>query len=361
MMNRLGLPPQQGLYDPRFEHDACGIGFVVNVKGEKSHDIIHKGLQVLENLSHRGAVGCDPCTGDGAGMLLQIPHMFLKRVCSDLGIHLPGAGEYGVGMIFLPRDPAQRRQCEMLMEGVIQEEGQRLLGWRDVPMKEAHLGELARKSQPVIRQLFIARDILNESQFERKLYAIRKRVENAIRESAIPDRNSFYIPSLSCNTIIYKGLLLPSQIPLFYPDLADQTLVSALALIHSRFSTNTFPTWSLAHPYRYVCHNGEINTLKGNINWMRARQGRLSSDLFGDDLKKLFPIIYENQSDSACFENALEFLVMGGRSLPQSGRSQRHSVLWFPTNTVVCGSSSSLKASRYRSIWTSSHHDKSGM
>jgi glutamate synthase (NADPH/NADH) large chain/glutamate synthase (ferredoxin) len=251
-------------------------------------------------------------------MLLQIPHEFLKRVCSDLGIRLPEAGEYGVGMVFLPPDPAQRHQCEMVMERIIREEGQRLLGWRDVPAKEAHLGELARKSQPLIRQLFIARDILNESQFERKLYVIRKRVENAIRESAIPDRNSFYIPSLSCNTIVYKGLLLPSQIPLFYPDLADQSLVSALALVHSRFSTNTFPTWSLAHPYRYVCHNGEINTLKGNINWMRARQGRLSSDLFGDDLKKLFPIIYENQSDSACFDNALEFLVMGGRSLPHA-------------------------------------------
>ncbi len=311
-----GLPSKQGLYDPQYEKDACGIGFVANIKGHKSHDIIKKGLQILENLAHRGAVGCDPCTGDGAGILIQIPHEFFKRACAEISLQLPGSGEYGVGMVFLPRDPTQRRQCELLMEKIVQEEGQRLLGWRGVPAKDAHLGDLARNCQPYIRQFFIARDILNEAQFERKLYVIRKRMENAILASAISDRASFYITSLSTNTIVYKGLLLPNQIPLFYPDLADTSVVSALAMIHSRFSTNTFPTWARAHPYRYICHNGEINTLKGNINWMRARQGRLFSDLFGEDISKLFPIIYEEQSDSACFDNALEFLAMGGRSLP---------------------------------------------
>ena len=313
-----GLPRQQGLYDPRNEKDSCGIGFVANVKGVRSHDIIEMGLQVLENMSHRGAVGCDPCTGDGAGLLIQVPHDFLKRSCEEIGIRLPELGQYGVGMVFFPQDPTQRGQCERLFEQIVEEEGQRLLGWRDVPTKEDHLGDLARKSRPHIRQVFIARDILSEPQFERKLYVIRKRVENAVRESAIEQRSFFYISSLSCGTIIYKGLLLPKQIPLFYPDLADRTVVSALAMIHSRFSTNTFPTWPRAHPYRYICHNGEINTLKGNINWMHARQGRLSSDLFEEDIQKLFPIIYENQSDSACLDNALEFLVMGGRSLPHA-------------------------------------------
>jgi len=313
-----GLPDRQGLYDPAFEKDACGIGFVVNVKGNKSHDIVRKGLQVLENLAHRGAVGCDPCTGDGAGILLQIPHEFLKRACAESGIRLSGAGEYGVGMVFLPTAPSQRTPCEKLIEKIIHEEGQRLLGWRDVPVKENHLGDLARQSLPCMRQFFIARDILGEAEFERKLYVIRKRIENAMRGSALEGRETFYIPSLSASTLVYKGLLLPKQIPLFYPDLADESVVSALAVVHSRFSTNTFPTWSRAHPYRYICHNGEINTLKGNINWMRAREGRMSSDLFGEDLKKLYPIIHEGQSDSACLDNALEFLVMGGRSLPHA-------------------------------------------
>ena len=313
-----GLPKSQGLYDPRFEKEACGIGFVANVKGQKSHDIVRKGLQVLENLAHRGAVGCDPCTGDGAGILIQIPHEFLKRSCTESGIRLPGAGEYGVGMVFLPAEASQRIPSETLIEKIIREEGQRFLGWRDLPVKEAHLGDLARQSRPYIRQVFIARDALNEAEFERKLYVIRKRIENAVRQSALEGRGTFYIPSLSAGTIVYKGLLLPNQIPLFYPDLADESVVSALAVVHSRFSTNTFPTWSRAHPYRYICHNGEINTLKGNINWMRAREGRMASDLFGDDLQKLYPIIDENQSDSACLDNALEFLVMGGRSLPHA-------------------------------------------
>ncbi|TLY21927.1 MAG: glutamate synthase subunit alpha, partial [Nitrospirae bacterium] len=310
-----GFPPKQGLYDPRLEKDSCGIGFIANIKGVKSHDIVRKGLQVLNNLFHRGAQGCDPCTGDGAGILLQVPHEFFKRTCADVSVKLPNAGEYGVGMVFLPPTAAQRKPCERLFEKVIEEEGARLLGWRDVPVKSGAIGSQARRTEPAIRQVFIARDSLNEAQFERKLYVIRKRIENAIRESAIEGREHFYIPSMSMNTIIYKGLLLPDQITQYFPDLTDTSVVSALAMIHSRFSTNTFPTWPLAHPYRYICHNGEINTLKGNVNWMRARQGRLQSELFGDDIPKLFPIVYEHQSDSACIDNALEFLVMGGRSL----------------------------------------------
>ncbi len=317
-MNVAGLPPKQGLYDPRFEKDGCGIGFVVNIKGHKSHSIIEKGLQVLDNLYHRGAQGCDPCTGDGAGILLQVPHEFLRRAAADVHVKLPNAGEYGVGMIFLPPASASRKQCEMLMEKVIAEEGAQLLGWRDVPVKSDAIGAQARRTEPAIRQVFIARDILNEAQFERKLYVIRKCVEQAIRESAIEGREYFYIPSLSGNTIVYKGLLLPYQMPRYYQDLTDSSVVSSLVIIHSRFSTNTFPTWPLAHPYRYICHNGEINTLKGNVNWMRARQGSLQSEFFGEDIPKLFPIVYEDQSDSACLDNAVEFLMMGGRSLPHA-------------------------------------------
>jgi glutamate synthase (NADPH/NADH) large chain/glutamate synthase (ferredoxin) len=318
MISIPGLPAKQGLYDPHYEHDACGIGFVVHIKGHKSHDIVLKALQVLENLFHRGAQGCDPCTGDGAGILLQVPHEFLRRAAADAHIKLPGAGEYGVGMVFLPPNPYARRQCESLIEKVIAEEGARLLGWRDVPVKSDVLGELARRTEPAIRQVFIARDILDPPAFERKLYVIRKRIERAVRESAIEGREYVYLPSLSANTIVYKGLLLPQQIARYYQDLADPSVVTALAMVHSRFSTNTFPTWPLAHPYRYLCHNGEINTLKGNVNWMKARQGRLASPLFGDDLPKLYPIVDEHQSDSACLDNALEFLVMGGRSLPHA-------------------------------------------
>jgi len=311
-----GLPPKQGLYDPEQEKDSCGIGFVVNIKGQKSHTIVQQGLQILESLSHRGAQGCDPCTGDGAGILLQVPHEFLKRATGDAGVFLPNAGEYGVGMIFLPPPADARQQCEALFSRIISEEGARLIGWRDVPVKSDAIGVVARSTEPFIRQVFIARDVLNEGQFERKLYVIRKRVEKAIRESAIQGRDYFYISSLSANTIVYKGLLLPHQMSAYYQDLKDASLTSALALVHSRFSTNTFPTWPLAHPYRYICHNGEINTLKGNVNWMRARQGRLNSELFGQDLAKLYPIVSEQQSDSACLDNAVEFLTMGGRSLP---------------------------------------------
>ena len=318
MMELPGLPPKQGLYDPRHEKDSCGIGFVVDIKGHKSHDIVRKGLLVLENLTHRGAQGCDPCTGDGAGILLQVPHEFLLRAAGDVGVKLPGAGEYGVGQLFLPPNADSRRQCEGLFAQIVKEEGARLLGWRDVAVKSDAIGVQARKTEPFMRQVFIARDVLNEAQFERKLYVIRKRVEKAIKESAIQGREYFYVPSLSANTIVYKGLLLPHQMAAYYQDLNDERMVSALALVHSRFSTNTFPTWPLAHPYRYVCHNGEINTLKGNVNWMKARQGRLHSELFGKDMEKLFPIVSENQSDSACLDNTLEFLLLGGRSLPHT-------------------------------------------
>ena len=311
-----GLPPKQGLYDPQFEKDACGIGFVANIKGVRSHEIVRQGLEVLENLTHRGAQGCDPYTGDGAGILIQIPHEFFTRACADVGIRLSGAGEYGVGMLFLPQDHEARRQCEILIEQIIHMEGQRFLGWRDVPLEENGVGEVARRTQPVIRQIFIARNGLNEEQFERKLYVIRRRIENSIKDLAIQDKHVVYIPSFSSRTVVYKGLLLPSQLPVFYPDLGDSLMTSAIALVHSRFSTNTFPTWHLAHPYRYTVHNGEINTLKGNVNWIHARQGRLQSDLFGEDLSKLYPLIDGTQSDSACLDNAVEFLVMGGRSLP---------------------------------------------
>ena len=317
-MNIPGFPHRQGLYDPQYEKDSCGIGFVVNIKGKKSHDIVRKGLQVLENLTHRGAQGSDSHTGDGAGILLQTPHTFLKRVAGDAGVALPDVGEYGVGQLFLPPNADSRRLCEKVFAEIITEEGLRLLGWRDVPVKSDQIGALARTTEPFMRQVFIARDAFNDTQFERKLYVIRKRVEKAVAASAIQGRGHFYVVSLSANTIVYKGLLLPHQMAAYYQDLTDERMVSALALVHSRFSTNTFPTWPRAHPYRYVCHNGEINTLKGNVNWMKARQGRLHSELFGKDMEKLFPIVSENQSDSACLDNALEFLLLGGRSLPHA-------------------------------------------
>ncbi len=317
-MNIVGFPRRQGLYDPQYEKDACGVGFVVNIKGKKSHDIVCKGLQVLENLTHRGAQGADSHTGDGAGILLQTPHTFLKRVAGDVGVALPDVGEYGVGQLFLPPNTDARRLCEKLFTEIITEEGLRLLGWRDVPVKSDQIGVVARTTEPFMRQVFIARDALNDTQFERKLYVVRRRIEKAVAESAIHGREHFYVSSLSAHTIVYKGLLLPHQMAAYYQDLTDERMVSALALVHSRFSTNTFPTWPRAHPYRYVCHNGEINTLKGNVNWMKARQGRLHSELFGKDMEKLFPIVSEDQSDSACLDNALEFLLLGGRSLPHA-------------------------------------------
>jgi glutamate synthase domain-containing protein 2/glutamate synthase domain-containing protein 1/glutamate synthase domain-containing protein 3 len=315
-----GWPEKQGLYDPQFEHDSCGVGFVVNMKGRKSHDIVRQALTVLVNLSHRGACGCESNTGDGAGILMQTPHEFLKKVCGQEKIALPSFGEYGVGMVYLPPDTSERYKCEKLFEEIIENEGHRLLGWRTVPTINASLGDTARASEPVIRQVFIARDprIKDDMTFERKLYVVRKLAERGIRYAGIKGGDRFYVSSLSYKTIIYKGMLMPEQVDAFYPDLLDPAVESALALVHSRFSTNTFPSWDRAHPYRYVAHNGEINTLRGNINWMHARESLLKSDLFGDDMKKLLPIINEDGSDSGMFDNCLEFLVLGGRSLPHA-------------------------------------------
>jgi glutamate synthase domain-containing protein 1 len=304
------------LHDPRAERDACGVGFVVNVKGEPTRDIIEKGLTVLRNLTHRGACGCDPLTGDGAGILTQLPDAFLRRECKAERIALPAPGAYGVGMVFLPSEVHQKNQCERIFEKVIREEGQKLLGWRRLPVDENAPGEVARTIMPDVRQVFIGagRNAGDQDTFERRLYAIRKRVEQRVRTSGMPESEQFYLPSLSSRTIVYKGMLLPEQIPAFYHDLADPLFMSALALVHQRFSTNTFPSWDRAHPYRFIAHNGEINTLRGNVNWMHARQAMFASERF-DDVAKLFPIIDPSTSDSGQFDNALELLQHTGRSI----------------------------------------------
>jgi glutamate synthase (NADPH) large chain len=312
-----GLPPAQGLYDPRHEHDACGVGFVANIEGEKSHDIVQKGLQVLINLTHRGACGCDPATGDGAGILIQIPHKFFARECSDLGYDLPNPGEYGVGMVFLPVDPQERIICEGILEKAAKQEGLKVLGWRDTPINGNSIGRVARSSQPYIEQIFIRRGKdMDQDALERKLYVVRKQAESEVEKSKLKEKDFFYVPSLSSRTIVYKGLLLAPQISHFYTELSDPEVKSAICLVHQRFSTNTFPSWKLAHPYRYICHNGEINTLRGNANWMYARQSVLDSPLFGKDIKKLLPIITPGGSDSAMLDNAVELLTLAGRSLP---------------------------------------------
>ena len=319
-MTKRSIPPKQGLYDPNFEHDGCGIGFVVNIKGKASHQIVEQALTILHNLDHRGACGCEENTGDGAGVLLQIPHAFLQHACDGLGFQLPKPGQYGVGMVFLPPDRTQRHQCEKHLEAIVRKEGQQILGWRSVPTDNLYLGDTAKACEPFVRQIFIGRDagLQDDMAFERKLYVIRRLAENAIRYGNIDGGSYFYVSSLSARTLVYKGMLTPRQVITFYPDLADTLVESALALVHSRFSTNTFPSWERAHPYRYMIHNGEFNTLRGNENWMRARQAMLSSDLFGDDLSKLLPIIQDDGSDSAKFDNCLEFLWLNGRSLPHA-------------------------------------------
>ena len=316
-----GRPSPQGLYDPRFEHDACGVGFVVHVKGVRSHAIVSQALQVLVNLLHRGACGCEVNTGDGAGILLQIPDKFFRKEARNLGFVLPPEGAYGVGSVFLPRDGAARATIEALMAQIVEEEGQTLLGWRDLPTDDRLVGASAAATEPYFKQLFIgANGQRDRAAFERKLYVIRKRIEHAVDKLPISsgDKKYFYIPSLSANTLIYKGMLIADQIETMFPDLTDPDVESALALVHQRFSTNTFPSWPLAHPYRYVAHNGEINTLRGNINWMHAREALCESDLLGEDLKKILPVIREGGSDTATFDNVLEFLVMAGRSLPHA-------------------------------------------
>ncbi len=314
---RPGLPAAQGLYDPLHERDACGIGFVANIEGRKSHDIIAKGIQILINLTHRGACGCDPETGDGAGILVQIPHAFFDRECSRLGFTLPPPGEYGVGMVFLPVARQERVLCEGILEKIVREEGLSVLGWRDTPLDSSSIGRLARGTQPYIEQIFIRRAPgMDADALERKLYVVRKRAENEIAKSDLKEKGFFYVPSLSARTIVYKGLLLAPQIARFYKELSDPEAMSALCLVHQRFSTNTFPTWHLAHPYRYLCHNGEINTLRGNVNWMYARQSVLASPLFGEDVQHLMPVITPGGSDSAMLDNAVELLTLSGRSLP---------------------------------------------
>jgi glutamate synthase domain-containing protein 2/glutamate synthase domain-containing protein 1/glutamate synthase domain-containing protein 3 len=312
-------PHKQGLYDPSFEHDACGIGFVADIKGRKSHEIVQKAIQVLLNLNHRGACGCEANTGDGAGVLLQIPQRFLEHKTAGLNITLPPVGQYGVGMVFLPTEQEAQLECEQLFEKIAIEEGQHVLGWRTVPTDNALLGPTAVASQPLIRQIFIGRDpnLEDDLAFERKLYVIRKRVSKGAKRG-IHERRMFYISSLSSRTIVYKGMLTADQLMNFYPDLVDPLVESALALVHSRFSTNTFPNWARAHPYRYLCHNGEINTLRGNINWMYARESKFRSELFGPDLSKIFPVVDSEGSDSAMFDNVLEMLTLSGRSLPHA-------------------------------------------
>ena len=314
-----GLPAAQGLYRPEHEHDGCGIGFVADIAGRKSHDIVLKGIQILVNLAHRGACGCDPQTGDGAGILIQIPHSFFDRECTRLGFKLPAPGEYGLGMIFLPVDRHERILCEGILEKIASEEGLTVLGWRDTPVNGDTIGRLARNSQPYIEQLFVRRGAgMDQDALERKLYVVRKRAESVVAQSDFKEKGFFYVPSFSSRTMVYKGLLLAAQITDFYKELLDDEVTSALCLVHQRFSTNTFPSWQLAHPYRYICHNGEINTLRGNINWMYARQSVLASPLFGDDIKKLLPIITPGGSDSAMLDNAVELLTLAGRSLPHA-------------------------------------------
>jgi glutamate synthase (NADPH) large chain len=312
------LPPlRQGLYDPSNEHEACGLGFIAHIKGTKSHEIVAQGLQILKNLSHRGATGADPLQGDGAGILIQLPDALLRRACGRQGLTLPAVGQYGVGMVFLPREPASRMACEQEIERAVTSQGQSVLGWRDVPTDNSGLSERTKDVEPVVRQVFIGRgsNAIDQDAMERKLYIIRKQAGHAIRALQLEHGKEFYVPSMSTRTIVYKGMLLAHQVGDYYLDLREPGMVSALAMVHQRFSTNTFPTWDLAHPFRLVCHNGEINTVRGNVNWIRARQQAIASTVLGDDLDKVWPLIYDGQSDSASFDNCLELLVMGGYSL----------------------------------------------
>ncbi|WP_337098219.1 glutamate synthase large subunit [Paenibacillus sp. YIM B09110] len=316
----LGLPPKQGLYDPQFEKDACGMGFVANIKGKKSHKIIRQALTLLENMEHRGGQGSEPNTGDGAGILLQIPHAFFSNEMKKQEIELPEEGQYAVGMIFMPQNEAARNAIERELESIVEEEGQPLIGWRTVPTNDSNLGKSALAVKPYVRQIFIGKseelqdkDVLA---FERKLYVIRKRAELAIRFAGKEGGNMFYFSSLSSRKIVYKGMLTTEQVRSFYTELGDESVVTAMALVHSRFSTNTFPSWERAHPFHYLIHNGEINTLRGNVNWMHARQTLFATELFGDDLEKIKPVINPDGSDTAMFDNTLEFLHLSGRSLP---------------------------------------------
>ena len=313
----LPAPKKQGLYDPRFEHDACGVGLVAHTKGLKSHDIVVNGLKALINLGHRGASGADAETGDGAGILIQMPHEFIAKQAGCEGIELPAEGDYGVGVAFLPPEETQRRVCEETIERVVREEGQRFLGWRNVPVRPEAIGTLAARVQPDIRHFFVGRGQLPDTYpFESKLFVIRRRIEKTVAGLGLLDGDDFYICSLSSSQIVYKGLVLARQLEPFYPDLTDESIVTSFAMVHSRFSTNTLGSWKLAHPYRHAIHNGEINTLQGNVNWMAAREAMLSSDVLGEDVQKLLPLITPGQSDTATLDNAIELLLASGRSLP---------------------------------------------
>jgi len=310
------LPSRRGLYDPQFEHDACGVGFVAQTNGQASHDIVKKGIDILLNLVHRGACGCDPLTGDGAGILIQLPDPFFRRECEASDVELPEAGKYAVGCVFLPRDKHDRRRCMHILEDKIFGTGQRLIGWRDVRVNENALGPMARASAPVLKQVFIGSTEQDQDAFERKLFVIRKWAERTVRESNMAGRGAFYMPSLSSRTIVYKGLLLAEQLAGFYTELTDPAMVSALAMVHQRFSTNTFPTWELAQPFRMLAHNGEINTVRGNAAWMSAREQLFDEEVFGEDVRHILPIIAPGGSDSAQLDNVAELLVHAGRSLP---------------------------------------------
>ncbi|MEJ1374432.1 MAG: glutamate synthase large subunit [Candidatus Sedimenticola sp. (ex Thyasira tokunagai)] len=313
-MSQGALPAKQGLYDPRNEHDACGVGFVANIKGQKSHKIVAQGLEILQRLTHRGAVGSDPRAGDGAGILIQIPDAFFRDV---VDFDLPEAGAYAVGLLFLPQDKSARSEAEKTISRFVEAEEQVVAGWRDVPVDNEGLGHSVKPTEPVVRQIFIIKgeNCADQDAFERKLFVIRKQIENVIRDASLKGGEEFYFTSLSSRTITYKGMLLSDQVGEYFPDLLDERMSSAMALVHQRFSTNTFPTWDLAHPFRMIAHNGEINTMRGNVNWMAARRNSMASEILGDDLEKVWPLIPEGQSDSACFDNALELLVQGGYSL----------------------------------------------
>ena len=315
----MSLPPKQGLYDPQFEHDSCGVGFIAHIKGEKSHDMVRHGVEILENLAHRGACGCDPQTGDGAGILIQMPDAFFRKELAKNNLSLPSFGDYGAGLVFLPTSLDDRNIIEKWTEHIIHEEGQKLIGWREVPHEPGSIGRVARSVMPAFKQLFIARGAsTTQEDFDRKLYVIRKRLWNKVYNSTLSQKNFYYFCSLNSNTLVYKGQLMSEQVDRFFPDLSDPAMVSAVALVHSRYSTNTFPSWALAHPYRVIAHNGEINTLRGNINWIQAREKQFVSKAFGEDLKKVLPIVVPHGSDTATFDNVLEMLVLSGRSLPHA-------------------------------------------
>src|SRR5215210_2785283 len=312
-----GLPEPQGLYHPKNEKDSCGVGFIADMKNVKSHGIVEQGLSILKNLAHRGAVGADPMMGDGCGILVQIPHRFFAEECAAIGIALPEPGQYGLGHLFMPRDKDGRKVAQKIIEKAIKDEGLTLLGWRDVPVDNTELGQSVKATEPVHKQIFIAspKPFADVDAFERRLFIVRKVISNAVYDLEDERTKGYYPVCLSSRTVVYKGMVLVTQLGSYYKDLRDERFESALALVHQRFATNTFPTWQLAHPYRMIAHNGEINTLRGNVNWMAARQASVDSQLFGNDISKLWPISYEGQSDTACFDNALEFLVRGGYPL----------------------------------------------